>query len=81
MDPVRFDRLKRQVETLKREQARAEGSLDELMKKLADDYGCNSIEEAVEGIEAMEEERNELEVKYEQLRSTFEKKWDGLLKG
>jgi len=46
MDIQRYDRLKRRVEQLEREQAKAEGMLEQVMSQLEEKYGCKTIRQA-----------------------------------
>ena len=40
------NQLKRRVDALKTQRARDEGALEPLMKKLKDEFGCTTIEQA-----------------------------------
>jgi len=57
----RMESIKEQLEELKEKQREAETEKKMLMKQLADNYGCKSIEEAQSLLEAMEQEVEMLE--------------------
>jgi glycerophosphoryl diester phosphodiesterase len=45
--------------------ARAEGELAAQTKRLNEEFNCKSIEEAIEFLEELQEERNEIKIKLE----------------
>ena len=42
----RYERLKSSVDKLRREADRAQGSLDQLMTRLREQFGCKTVEQA-----------------------------------
>ena len=46
MTPEQYLELKRTAERLKAEEARRQGSLDQLLRRLKDEYGCKDVREA-----------------------------------
>jgi len=73
-------KLKQRVEKLKQEQHRAEGALNEAMKRLLKDYECKSLEEAEGLLEHLEEEEIKAEEEFEEALRRFEDKWKEELK-
>jgi DNA repair exonuclease SbcCD ATPase subunit len=78
MDIKEFERLKDKVERAKRELAKAEGALEEVMGQLKSTYGCTTIEEAEKIYEELEEKTIKLEKVYEKKLKQFNDKWDVL---
>jgi len=70
-----YEKLKDKVDRLKADAERAKGAFDSVMDRLADDCGCNSIEEAEEKLGKLKTERDKAEKSYEKAMSTFQKKW------
>lgn len=58
MDLSEFNRLKDELDKAKREQARKEGKVEELTKKLKETWGCETLGEAetkLAGLQSQEE--------------------------
>lgn len=70
-----YRRLKAKVEEATAAAARAEGALEQQMKKLKEDFGCESVGDAEELLVALKEKEERLEDEYEGELATFEKKW------
>lgn len=71
-----YQQLKRKSEKAKSDVARAEGALEQQMKKLKDDFNCDSIVEAEELLTQFENEEKQAEEQYEKELSMFKDKWD-----
>jgi hypothetical protein len=80
MDIQRYDRLKRRVEQLEREQAKAEGMLEQVMSQLEEKYGCKTIRQAEKLAIKLAEEAEQVEDEYHEALEKFETQWAQLLK-
>lgn len=75
----RYQKMKQRAADLRREADRAEGALEQVMKKLEDDFGCNSLEEAKRLQKKLTVEVEEADEKFGVLLKEFEDKWGHLL--
>lgn len=80
MEASEFKELREKIEAAKSKKSRAEGSLEESMNRLKKEYGCNSVEEALElcdkiGKEIDEDEKSLASVK-EEIKTSVN--WDAL---
>jgi len=73
MDLDRFNKLRREIEDLERQKARAEGALEGLIDDLENEFGVSSLESAEEQLEAMESDLEHKEAKLESYLNEFEK--------
>lgn len=71
-----FNELKAQAENCQRKADKAQGALDQTMKVLKDDYGCDNIEEAKELVKKETRETNKLKSKFEMIHKEFMDKWE-----
>jgi len=74
-----FDALKKKVERCQREADRAQGAYEQQMKKLEEDFGCKSIEEAEEKLSEIHAQLKEAELTFESEFNAFNEKWGDLL--
>ncbi len=74
-DIKRFNTLKRQVDDKKRELDRAEGALEETMRRLKKDFGCNTLKEAKAKLAALRTKTNQANERFANALNTFERKW------
>lgn len=75
IDLDQYRRLKRQADDAKAEVDRAEGALSQLMKKLKEDFDCDTLDAAKSLLKQKTAERDEVEQKYNQELASFQKKW------
>lgn len=70
-----FERLKAKVESIKEEVSRAEGALDQQLKVMKRDHGCDTLEEAKEKLESITKKLKKAEKRYESDLEAFQEKW------
>ena len=70
-----YRRLKRNVEEAKSAADKAQGALDQLMKRLKDEFKCSSLKEARTLLEELKEKETEAEAAYTKAVAAYEKKW------
>ena len=75
IDLKEFQRLKNKVTELQRDADKAEGALAEQMKRLKDEYGCESLERAEGLLAELTEEQEAAEKQYAKASTKFEKRW------
>lgn len=72
--------LIRKVERLKEQKSKSRGALDQLLKRLKKEFGCNSLKEAKVLLKKKEEEERSLAIQYSKKKKRFEERWKGELK-
>lgn len=72
-----YRELKKEVEDAKSESERAQGALDQLMKQLKKDFGCDTLKEAKGLLEDYEAKRVRCKKKFDEVMSDYEEKWKG----
>jgi len=75
VDIKKFTRLKEKAEALRTEAEQAKGALNQLKKKLEEDFGCQSIEDAERLLEKYEKEVKKAEEDYGEELISFEEEW------
>ncbi len=75
IDLNEYQTLQRKSEKSKSDVARAEGALEQQMKKLKNDFGCESIEDAESLLGTLEEQEEKAERQYEKELDIFKEKW------
>ena len=75
IDIKQYEQLKRRVETLQREHDRAEGALGQLMTKLADEHGCETLDDARAKAKQLKVDAEAAESEYDAALAEFEEKW------
>lgn len=68
--------LKKKVEQAQQEASRAEGALEHIMKQLAKEFDCNTLEEATKKLRLLEKQEQRAKVEFEKAVEKFEKKWE-----
>jgi SOS-response transcriptional repressor LexA len=81
MDLREFEQIKAKVEKTKKELAKAEGVLSEHMRRLKDEFGCSSVEEAEKKLEQLQNKKVVLEEKYTKRLKKFKADWSEKLSG
>ena len=74
-----FERLKTKVDTIKREVSRAEGALEEQLKIMHRDHGCETLEEAKEKLDAITKKLKKAEKRYTDDLAAFQEEWGEVL--
>lgn len=80
IDLEEYSALKRKAEKLRSQADRAQGALEHHMKRLRDEFDCNSIEEAEEALEELKKEEEKIAEKYGKALEKFKKEWGDKLK-
>jgi len=57
----------------------AKGALDEMMKRLADEFGCDSLEEALETLRRLKTSASKAQRKFDKQMKRFENEFGKLL--
>jgi predicted nucleic acid-binding Zn-ribbon protein len=81
VDLKRFEQLQSQVSVLRRQQAKAEGALEETMRRLESNFGCKSLRKAEVLLEQLQKDAEEAREAYEQELARFETEYGELLEG
>lgn len=76
----RIERLREQVNNLKREADRAEGALQTILTRLRNEFNCNTIEEAEQLLEKLKKRLETAEENFESEIKKFEEKWHKTLR-
>ncbi len=72
-----YSQLKKQYDSILRQEIRIEGQLEELSKKISSEFGCKNEEELKALLEELQDEFDVAEKKFEQEVTTFNIKWKG----
>lgn len=75
IDLEKYQVLKQKAEKSKSDVARAEGALEQQMKKLKDDFNCETITESEVLLRELEKAEKQAEQKYEKELTIFNEKW------
>jgi len=71
-----YKEIKKKHEILKSKKDKAEGALDEILKRLSDEFGFDSIEEAEKQLLANKKQLEKIKTELESELEEFSKKWD-----
>lgn len=74
-DLKQFAELKSKVEQAQQRMDRAQGSLDQLMKQLKEDFDCKTIEEATAKLKKLKKEESSIEEEFTEAMEKFNEKW------
>ncbi len=72
----KYMRLKKDVETAQQRADRSQGALDQLMKTLKEDYGCETLKEAKKKLKSLQKQEEEVREAFETAVEEFEEKWE-----
>jgi hypothetical protein len=75
MNADRFKALKVEVEEDRAASLRAQGALDQLMKRLKDEFKCTTLEQARNLLEQLRYGCNRMEKKFNRELDAYERKW------
>jgi CTP-dependent riboflavin kinase len=76
-----FTALQRKVEKLKKEKDKAEGAYEECLRRLKDEFGCDSLSDAESLLLKTQEEEQAALQEYNKEKRRFEKKHQSVLEG
>lgn len=79
IDEAKYMRLKRRAEEVKADADRAAGALEQQMKKLKDEFGCDTLEAAENLLAKEQAELDVFEKEYFAKLAEFESQWGSLL--
>lgn len=79
IDIDKYNALKKRADKAKEDAVRAEGALEQQMKKLADEFGCESVQQAETMLSDLKKQEQESVEVYNQRMADFEEKWGKLL--
>lgn len=74
-----FDEIKKKVETLKSSSERAQGALEQTMRKIKEEFEVETLEEAEKLLEKMHSEVDTMKVDFEKKLKEFEEEWEGVI--
>ena len=75
IDLARYQLLRSRLDKAQREVDRAQGSLDQLMVRLKDEHGCETLKQAEKKLKRMESDSEGAEQEYDRLLSEFDEEW------
>ena len=73
MDAREYMKLKGKLEQWQREQDKAAGALEQLMKKLKKDFGCRNLKQAKKLLKKKEMENDEAKERYKKAKRSFDR--------
>lgn len=79
VDVQKYNELRRRAERAKADADRAQGALDQQMKRLQEDFGCATVEEADSLLVQLQDEEKTAAEEYSKALAEFEEKWGSLL--
>ena len=79
VDLKRYQKLKDDVDRLRREADRAEGALEELMGRLEAEFGCKTLREAKALSSRLEDEADKATKEFNSKLDEFEEEWGEVL--
>ena len=79
IDVARYEELKSEVDSLQRKADRSEGALAQLMERLKDEFGCDSLKKAEKLSAKLKLEASKAEEEYSEALERFEEKWEEVL--
>jgi predicted nuclease with TOPRIM domain len=75
MNLKEYNKLKRQVETLKREADESKGAEDQLLQQLKSSFKCSNLDEAKDLLRKLRTKKKKLEQQLNTKKTRFEKTW------
>ncbi len=70
-----YDKLKKAAEESKAEADRAQGALQQLLKKLKEEYDCNTLEEALLLLNQLKKKETATEADFDTALQAFKNEW------
>jgi len=77
MNESKFREFKEKVEEAQASAQRAQGALDQLMKRLKQEFDCDTEEQAISLLEQLRYGCNKAEKKFVKALQEYERKWKG----
>jgi len=77
LDKDTYQRLKDEVESASSEAQRARGALEEHMKRLQDEFECETLDEAREELKSLQSKASKAEKEFDKALAQYEKDWKG----
>lgn len=74
-----YEKIKAKVDRLKRDATKAEGALEQLLVQLKKEFNCETIEQAKEHLQELQEQVEQEQEALEVQLTRFEKKWASVL--
>ena len=76
MDLKRYEFMKKELEKLRAERARAEGALEQTMERIREISGCTTIEDARKHRDGLTDKIEAMENQWEESFGKFKALWD-----
>lgn len=76
---MNYEKIKAKVDRLKRDATKAEGALEQLLVQLKKEFNCETIEQAKEHLQELQEQVEQEQEALEVQLTRFEKKWASVL--
>ena len=74
-DATEFNKLKKKVDAAQEGLAKAQGALDNIMKRLKDEFKCDTVEEAKKLLKKLQTDERKARDEFEDAADEFDKKW------
>lgn len=74
--PKEYIRLKREVEGAEKAASRAEGALEEVMKRIKDEFGCTSLDSAKKKLAQLSSKESKCKEDFEAAVEEYREKWE-----
>lgn len=75
MNEDQYRKLKREVEQAKAEAERAQGALEQLMRRLGEEFECEDLKEAKRLLMDLQEKKEKAERAFDKALKDYEFKW------
>jgi len=71
----KYMELKKKVEQAQQKADKAEGALEQVMKRLKEEFGCATLELAKRKLKLLQKQEQKAKTDFEEAVETFEEKW------
>ena len=72
----RYMELKERVEQAQQKAAKAEGALEQEMKRIKTGFGCTTLEQGEKKLRQLKRQEEQLDAEFEKAMEEFEEKWN-----
>lgn len=79
IDVAEYTSLKEKVDRLRTKADKAKGAFDASLKRLKDEFGCGSLDEARDKLDELKQEQAEAGCQYVEAMDQFKEKWGEVL--
>lgn len=79
IDVAEYTQLKDKVDRLRTKADKAKGAFDASIKRIKDEFGCDSLEEARERLDELKTKQAEADCQYVEAMDGFKEKWGEVL--